>query len=367
MIGVGGVGSAASFHLAQEGVRVLGIDRFTPPHDLGSSHGLTRAIRKAHFEAPEYTPLVLRAYTLWQELEALTNTHLYRQTGLLQISPEHGMVAEGVKASARSYGLDIAELDAKTAEKMCPGIRVPQGMKILFEKDAGVLRVEACVAAHLEAAKRSGATFHFGCTVHDLSADNNSVSVTTDQGTFHTACVLVCAGAWGNAFLRELNISFRIIQKLMLWFPTNWNMKITPGCLFDLPEGYFYFLPQHDEGTLKIGEHTGGRDIRDPLQIDRNVDVMEQRRIEAFISSHLLGVSLPHTRHSICFYTQTPDDHFIIDRHPLHPHILFAAGLSGHGFKFTPTLGELLKDMALHQTPSLSIDFFKASRFDTHS
>src|SRR6476659_5381583 len=105
VLGTGGVGSAALFHLARRGARVLGIDRFAPGHDRGSSHGQTRLIRQAYFEHPDYVPMVLRAFDLWHELEQLAGETLYHQVGLVQIGATNGEVVSGVRASARRHDL----------------------------------------------------------------------------------------------------------------------------------------------------------------------------------------------------------------------------------------------------------------------
>src|SRR5688572_21843051 len=184
ILGTGGVGSAAAFHLARRGARVLGLDRFPGGHDRGSSHGQTRIIRQAYFEHANYVPLLRRAYELWAELESLADEKLFHRVGLLQIGPPEGYVIGGVLGAANQHGLVVDELTAAQSQSRFPGFRVPPGMVGVFEPAAGYLRVERCVLAHLAAARQQGATLKTGVTVLSWQADDDRVSVATDHGAF---------------------------------------------------------------------------------------------------------------------------------------------------------------------------------------
>lgn len=372
VLGMGGVGSAALFHLARRGLRVLGIDRFSPGHDRGSSHGETRIIRQAYFEHPDYVPLLLRAYELWRELECESGDDLLRQVGLLQVGPPEGAVVRGVLEAARLHGLAVDSLTAVETEQRFPGFRVPEASVGVFEPAAGYLKVERCVLAHLAMAKRCGAEFRFGSAVVEWQTDGNGVVVRTEAGeSYRAAKLIVTAGPWAPRMLADLGVPLEVRRKHVYWFPaTEAAYHQDHGCptyLYELPRGVFYGFPQIDELGVKAAEHTGGATIdnslTDELLMDRReLDPVDVARVEAFLATYLPGVGRPMSRRSVCYYTMSPDEHFIVDRHPRHEHVLFAAGLSGHGLKFTSVLGEALADLATTGTTDLPIGFLGLRR-----
>jgi len=367
ILGTGGVGSAAAYHLARRGAKVVGIDRFSAGHDRGSSHGETRIIRQAYFEHPDYVPLLLRAYELWRELEQVSGVELLKQVGLLQIGPPSGAVIRGVLASAQQHGLPVEQLAADEITRRWPGFRVPGGMSGVFESAAGYLRVERCVLAHLAAAQACGAEFRFGSAVCARRAVGSVVEVETETGEKHQAAkLIVAAGPWAPALLADLRIQLQPRRKHVYWFPTgDHSYHQDRGCptfLYELPHGIFYGFPQIDDLGVKVAEHSGGQAVFDPLNDPRELDPADLGRVEAFLSAHLPAVGRPMQRHSVCFYTMSPDEHFIVDRDPANPNMLFAAGLSGHGFKFTSVLGEALADLALDGATNLPIEFLRLDR-----
>ena len=175
VLGAGGVGSAAMFHLARRGVKVLGLDRFSPPHNHGSSHGRTRVIRQAYFEHADYVPLLLRAYELWGELSELVGKRLYHETGVLVIGPPSGHVVPGVLNAANLHGLEVDHLTAEQCRRCFPMFRLPDEWEAAFEAHAGYLDVEDCVEAHLGEAQKAGAELRTGVTVQSLAKRWQSV------------------------------------------------------------------------------------------------------------------------------------------------------------------------------------------------
>ncbi len=366
ILGTGGVGSAAAFHLARRGARVLGIDRFEEGHDRGSSHGQTRIIRQAYFEHADYVPLLLRAYDLWRELEAHGDEQLLHQVGLLQVGPPGGVVVRGVLGSAQQHGLKVERFSAGEAHERWPGFRVPAGHVGVLEAAAGYLPVEKCVLAHLAAARQSGAELRCETAVRQWQADR-SITVTLESGEQLSAGkLLIAAGPWAPQLLAPLGVPLVVRRKHLYWFPAEDTCYHQDhGCptfLFELPQGVFYGFPQIDELGLKVAEHSGGQVVEDPLADLRQLDAADLTRVEAFLSAHLPGVGRPMQHRSVCFYTMSPDEHFVVDRHPLHAQVSFAAGLSGHGFKFTPVLGEALVELALDGRTRLPLAFLSARR-----
>jgi monomeric sarcosine oxidase len=369
ILGTGGVGSAAAYHLAKRGAKVLGIDRFAGGHDRGSSHGETRVIRQAYFEHPDYVPLLLRVYELWRELEAECGIDLLHQVGLLQVGPPEGTVVRGVLQSAKLHDLAVDSLTAEETERRFPGFRVPAGSVGVFEPAAGYLRVERCVLAHLAAAKLCGGELRSGIAAERWRAEGSGVRVITDQGDFAAAKLIITAGPWAPQVLDGLGIPLEVRRKHLYWFPaSDGRYHESSGCptyLFELPHGVFYGFPQIDELGVKVAEHSGGKIVADPLTDRRVVDRADLSRVETFLANSLPGVGGPVVHHSVCYYTMSPDEQFVVDRHPQHDNVLFAAGLSGHGFKFTSVLGEALADLATQGSTGLPIGFLGLRRFRT--
>jgi glycine/D-amino acid oxidase-like deaminating enzyme len=155
-------------------------------------------------------------------------------------------------------------------------------------------------------------------------------------------------------------------RKSLFWFETSAPQYDVangfPVFLYELPKGVFYGFPKLDARGVKAAEHSGGRVVDDPLVVDRSIDANEQQRLIQFLSAHLPGVTNKVTDHVVCLYTMSPDENFIVDRHPAHANVVFAAGLSGHGFKFVPVLGRALAELALDGGTKLPIGFLSLAR-----
>jgi len=366
VLGTGGAGSAALYHLALRGVSALGIDRFPPGHDRGSSHGQTRIIRQAYFEHPDYVPMVLRAYELWRELEERSGEKLYYDVGLLQVGPPQGEVIPGVRSSAQIHGLELEDLSPSQVAARFPGFYVPADYAAAFERKAGYLRVEACVAAHARAAQNLGAKLHIGETALNWQITGDHAVVTTDRQAYRAQRLIITAGAWAGQLLANLGIPLEVRRKPLYWWRgKNEHFQADRGCpgyLYEVPEGCFYGFPQIDERGVKVAEHTGGPLVPDALALDRSLDTGDQSRVAAFIRQYLPDLTTDCLGDAVCMYTMTPDQNFIVDRHPQHPQVVFAAGLSGHGFKFTSMLGETLCELVLDGRTQAPIEFLKLSR-----
>lgn len=227
-----------------------------------------------------------------------------------------------------------------------PGVRIPRPLVALFEKRAGYLDVEDCVRAAADQAVQRRAALRIGENVRGWKADRTSASVETDRGTYRAASLIITAGAWAGTLLADLGIRFQVIRKSLYWYaaPERLYSPIHgfPGFLIETDDGSFYGFPRIDEHGLKAAEHTGGLPVADPLTVDRHPDPNETIRVERFLAEYLPAVSREPLDFATCLYTLSPDSHFVVDRHPAHPQVSFAAGLSGHGFKFATVLGEAL-------------------------
>lgn len=365
VLGLGGVGSAALYQLARRGVRCLGFEQFEIGHDQGSSHGQSRIIRKAYFEHPCYVPLLDRAYELWQQLERESGKRLFDRIGLAQFGPPAGPLITGIETSATKYNLAIERPSPAEFRRQYPQFVVPDEMAIIVERDAGRLLVERCVETHVQRAMQLGAQVHTRSRVTDIQPNADSITVVTDAARFSAARLIMTVGAWASQLL-GLEIPLRVTRKHLHWYrvtdTNNDSVASMPSFFFEMPDGYFYGIPS-TAGTIKVAEHSGGERVTDPADLSREIDASDLQRIEAFMNTAFQFPICQHTAHDVCMYTLTPDEHFVVDRHPQHAHISFAAGLSGHGFKFTPVLGAALADLALDGQTDLPIDFLSCSRF----
>lgn len=367
VIGLGGFGSAAACSAARRGVHVLGLDQFGPAHDRGSSHGETRIIRRAYFEHPDYVPLADRSYRLWETLEAETGQELFRRTGLILAGPADGEAVAGTLRAAREHRLSVDDMSAAEAGARFPAFHFGEQDRVVHESDAGLLHVEACVQAHLDAAVRHGATLRFGEVVTTIESQRSSVRVATATGEYTAPTAIVAAGAWSSRLLADLGIPLVVKQKVQLWHPVRPSGAVlhaqSPGFLFQQPEGVFYGFPCLDGETVKVAEHSGGEPVDDPAQVDRTLRPADVAPVAGFVRRSLPHVDPRPRRHSVCMYTMSPDGHFIVDRHPARQNVVVAAGFSGHGFKFTPVIGEALVDLAMNGRTDIPIGFLGLARF----
>lgn len=365
VVGTGGFGSGCLYHLARRGAKVLGLDRFPPAHDRGSSHGETRIIRQAYFEHPDYVPLLLRAYDLWRELERESGRELMRLCGLLICGPLDGEAVPGARLAATLHALDLEDVPAEVFARRFPGFRLADGHEAVFEPQAGFLFVEDCVRTHLDLARRHGAELRTEEVVLEWRPARTEVRVVTDRGEYAAGKLIVTAGAWSAELLGNAP-ALRVLRKAVLWFPVRRDCydldRRGCGFFFEQEHGAFYGFPSTDGRHIKAAEHTGGELVNDPLRVDRELRPADVEPVERFLANTMPDVSPIPARHSICLYTMSPDGHFLVDRHPEFPQVAFGAGFSGHGFKFTSVLGEALADLALDGQTELPIGFLSPRR-----
>ena len=366
VIGVGAMGSAALYHLSCRGIKVLGLERFFIGHDRGSSHGQTRIIRKAYFENPAYIPLLHRSYDLWARLEEASGRRLVHRVGLLLVGRGDGAVIPRVKRAAQEHQLAIEPLTIQDMNRRFPGFAADVEMEALFESNAGFLEAESSVEAHVEQAVAHGATILTGQVVQNWSADSCGVVVTTTEARYSAEMLVICGGAWSTRLLSELDLPLRVRRKVVFWYaPRNNVYSREQGCpvfCFDTDEGFFYGFPVLDELGMKVANHSDGQVIPNPDQIERTLKPEDELCVQSFLNKYLPDARPTLTKHSVCMYTMTPDEDFIIDRHRDHSNVVYAAGLSGHGFKFAPIIGSILADLVEKGETEEPIDFLAASR-----
>jgi sarcosine oxidase len=365
--GLGAMGSAALYHLARRGKRVLGLDRFAAGHDRGSSHGETRIIRLAYFEHPSYVPLVRRAYELWRALEIEASRPLLHVTGIAEIGPPGGTLIEGTLAAARQHGIPHELLAAPELMRRYPAFRLPPHYVGVVQPDGGFIGAEASVQAMLALAQRHGAEVRFGEPVQAIEPSIGKARVVTASGgAIEAGVAIVAAGAWTTSLPPTAKLPLRVTRQVMGWFapiePAQFKPGRFPVFLIESAHGIHYGFPPHGVG-LKVAKHHHRDESVDPDSYDRNVSAADETLIRAAVADHLPGANGALVAARTCLYTVAPDGDFIIDRLPGADSIIVASPCSGHGFKFAPAIGEVLADLATGLMPTLDISRFRIDRF----
>ncbi|MEO1526640.1 MAG: N-methyl-L-tryptophan oxidase [Planctomycetota bacterium] len=365
VVGLGGVGSATLYQLASRGLSVLGIDRYSPPHTYGSSHGQTRVFRTAYFEHPSYVPLLRRAADLWRLTEEHCGEELYHKTGLLEIGPRDGVVIPGILRSAAEFDLPIETMSMADAKDQFPGIEGPENWTAVVEAEAGFLAVEACIENHLALAQQRGATVRYGTTVDQWKSVGDGMELRLGNDRVHAARVVLAGGPWSAQWLAKYEVELSIVRKHIYWYETHeqgyHQSSGFPCYFFETRDGFFYGTPAIDDAGVKVARHSGGEQITDPEK-HHTRDPQDQRQCESFLKTHLPKASQNQTHWSGCYYTVTPDEHFIIDHMPEMPHVTVVAGLSGHGFKFASVLGEIAAQSVVEESTEFDLDFLRLVR-----
>lgn len=374
VVGLGGMGSATAYQLALRGRRVLGLERHTPAHSLGSSHGQSRIIRQAYFEDPAYVPLLLRAYELWRQIEQETGRDLLTVTGGLMMGPSDSRVVAGALRSAQEWNLPHELLDAAAIRRRFPAFHPGPDVIALYEALAGFVRPEDSVAAHLRRAAQLGADLHFAeaVTAWEASSGGEGVRVTTGRGTYEAARLVISPGPWAPDILRDLNLPLEVERQVMYWFdPVGgvgpFEVGQLPIYIWEIGNHVeFYGFPAHEgpRGGAKIAYFRvpGPHHVCTPETIDRAVHDAEIVQMREAIAERMPSLNGPLLYAKTCMYTNTPDEHFAIAALPGRPQVAIAAGFSGHGYKFASVVGEIMADLATDGTTRHPIALFDPAR-----
>jgi sarcosine oxidase len=368
VLGVGGMGSAAAYELARRGRRVLGLEQFALGHDRGSSHGHTRIIRKAYYEHPDYVPLVLRAYERWRDLEGRRGRALLTECPCLSVGHSGGELVAGVLRSAAEHGLPVERLGPAEIRRRFPMFRFDDEHVGVLEHSAGFLYVDDCVRAHAEEARKLGAVIRDGDPALSWKAERGGVTVETAAGRYSAGRLVITAGPWAGRLLGELGARLQVMRQVVFWFgPHGACLSQKDGFpifIAETPGGDYYGLPALNADGVKVARHYGAPELREPSEIVREVSADDEPPVRRFLQAHLPAADGPVRRASVCVYTLTPDRHFLIDVHPAHPQVVFAAGFSGHGFKFSSVVGEILADLAETGRTERPIGLFRLRGFE---
>ena len=367
IIGVGAMGSAACYQLARRGVRVLGLEQFDIPHALGSSHGSSRMIRLAYYEHPDYVPLLLRAYELWDELEEVSGQKLLHLTGGLYMGPRAGEIVGGSLKSAVEHRLPHELLDRDELRRRFPQFIVPEDWSALHEPRAGFLLPERVIAAYAGAALRVGAELHGREPVLEWKTDMHGATVRTPRGEYHADQLVFCGGPWTGKLLGDLHSGLTVTRQVLAWVwpkePEQFALGRLPCWAIDHLDGTIHYgFPMTDDTPgLKIAHHSPAT-VVDPDRIARDPQPGDEETFRPILRRMIPAGDGPLLSLKVCMYTNSPDSHFIIDRHPEYDRVTLACGFSGHGFKFASVIGEILADLAIYQTTKQPVGFLQMSR-----
>jgi sarcosine oxidase len=364
VVGVGGMGSSALYHLARRGKRVLGLERFDLLHEQGSSHGLTRIIRLAYFEHPDYVPLLHRAYELWRELESDAGEQLLYTTGIVEGGPE---ILDGVLHACAVHGIEHEVLTGTEVATRFPAFDLPPEMRVVFQADGGFVVPERCIVAHVQGALEHGATLRARERVVEWSVVENGVRVRTDRGTVETERLVLTAGAWSDEVARLPTGSVRAVRQVLAWFqPTRPELFVPermPVFNLILDGDHFYGFPSHGIPGVKLGRYERQGESGDPDGISREATLADEVRLRELAGRYLPEGAGPTVALKTCLFELSPDEHFLVDRHPESDAVVVGAGFSGHGYKFCSVVGEVLADLAIDGKTRHDIDLFRLDRF----
>jgi sarcosine oxidase len=362
VVGTGAMGSAALLHLARRGQRVLGLDRYPVPHELGSSHGVTRIIRLAYYEDPAYVPLLLRAYELWRELEASAGERLLHITGSVDAGPE---IFEGSLRSCETHDLAHEALSAAELTQRFPAYRLPVEMDGLLQPEGGFLLPERCIVAHIGQAKARGAVVRTE-RVLDWWPTRDGVQVRTERAGYDADHLVLCAGAWSEAVARLPPGLVNAERQVLAWFdplePQLFDPQRFPVFNVAVPEGRWYGFPVFGVPGFKLGKYHHRGEVGDPDELDRAAHSEDEALLRTFVERYFPAGAGPAVSLKTCLFENSPDEHFLIDLHPECPAAVIAAGFSGHGFKFSSVVGEIVVDLALDGTTRHNIEFLRLAR-----
>ncbi len=370
------MGSAALHHAAKAGHKVLGVDRYDPPHSFGSSHAETRITRLAIGEGSQYLPFVARSHEIWRELEQTSGRDIFYQTGGYIIAPRATGTSErwgdfvNVTAGiAAANGIDYETLTAGELMARQPNLNVGDDFIVGFEPTAGVVLIEDAIAAQLDSARRLGASTLLDTPVTSLEPDANGVTVTTATETFRAHKVIVTTGAWIGDLVATVEPHLEVTRQTVVWFEVddpdafsteNFSYVMWPGHAID---EYLALWPTPSGSAgLKAMRERFDQPCH-PDTVDRTVSDTEIAELyEQYIDGKVEGVRPTALNSAVCLYTSTPDDHFLIDHHPDSSDIIVASPCSGHGFKHSTALAEAIVQLALTGQSTLDLTPFGLSR-----
>lgn len=357
------MGSSALYQLSCRGLRVLGLEAFEPGHRLGSSSGESRVIRLAYHEHPSYVPLLHRAYALWSELEAESGQSLMTITGGLMIGPPSSELVSGALASAELHGLAHEVLSPDEAPRRFPVFHLEEDEVALWEPRSGFLRPERCIETFVSLARGHGAEVRYSEPVQSWRADGAGVEVRTASQIYRAGQVVFACGARMTRVMGDAIPRVTAERCPLFWVEPTRPVGSMPIYLWETADRQvFYGFPHVDWPGMKVAMHHSGGFV-DPDAVERTVTSDDEARLRTALAARLPDLNGPVLDSLVCLYENSPDGHFVIDALADAPNVVYAAGFSGHGFKFASVVGEILADLVTRGAATPDADFLRARRF----
>lgn len=368
VIGVGGMGSATVYQLAKRGRDVLGLEHYDIPHAMGSSHGVSRIIRLAYYEHPSYVPLIRRAYELWDEIQQRHGEQLLYETGSIDAAPEDDPLFQGSLRSCEEYGIDHEVLTGSEVNERYPGYDLPDDHMALYQPNGGYVLSERAIVAHTMQAQAEGARVQARERVTDWEPEGNGVRVMTDRDEYTAENLVITSGAWAYKHIDALKGVAVPQRQALAWLQPQEPERFQPGNFpvwnLQVEEGRYYGLPIVEVPGFKFGRYTHREEDVDPDAMNREPEPEDERLLREFAENYFPKGTGPTMGLATCLFTNTPDGHFVIDRHPDHSQVAFGAGFTGHGYKFASVIGEVLADVAIEGRTDHPIERFALDRFE---
>lgn len=367
VVGLGAMGSAALYALAQRGRRVIGIDRFQPGHHLGSSHGESRIIRMAYYEDPVYVPLLRLAYRAWERLESHTGEHILTITGILEAGIEGSALVQGSLRSALQHDIPHEVLAPERVNKRFPAFSIPADWRCLFQPDAGILQPEKAIHLFVKSAGELGATVALGTRVKSVRTVADHVEVRLESGeTIEAGSAVLAVGPWISELAPELGSKMRLTRQPLMWFEPPEKALVRPQSMpvffFDTPDDLIYGFPDFRGSGVKAASHRSGGELTSADESRAEVSDQEKAHLKHMMDRFVPAAAGPVRQTHVCIYTRSSDEHFVLGLRPGASQIVLASPCSGHGFKFASIFGEILADLAMTGATDKPIDFFRPSR-----
>ncbi len=366
VVGAGAMGSAAAYYLARRGKRVLCLERFGVPHNMGSSHGHTRIIRLAYYEDPSYVLLLKRAYELWREIQSEAGEKLLHITGSVDAGPEDSWVFKGSWECAKLHDLPHEVLTGSELRRRHPGYHLPHGHLALLQPEGGFLAPERCIVSYVEAAQKLGAEVHAHEPLLEWEPRENGVRVRTERGAYEADKLVIAAGAWNGKILDLLEKHAIPERQVLAWLqptkPEYFQTSNFPVFNLLVDEGRFYGFPVFGVPGFKFGKYHHLEERVEPDEYDREVHDYDEELLRNFAEKYFPEGCGPTMDLQTCMFTNTEDKHFVIDVHPEYEQVSFASPCSGHGFKFASVVGEILADLADNGITRHDINLFRVDR-----
>jgi sarcosine oxidase len=369
IIGLGVMGCAAAWALTRRGLRVVGLEQFSPGHSRGSSHGESRIIRELYFEHPLYVPILQRAYALWGTLEADSNTRLLFLCGGLTLGPASGRVIPGARDAARRHGLPCEELSAGTVARRFPAIRPSEDYVGVWDARGGYVRADLAMDAFRSVAGQRGAVLRYEEPVVQWRTTGDGVTVETGRAAYHAGRLVLTAGPWASRQLSDLHLPLVVERQVLVWFdpptpPDAFDPQCFPIFVYEYRGGQTAYGFPRVAGRVKAAVFHGGPTVLDPDVVqpaatDREIQAVRDALAPTFPALR----AAPVRATAPCLFTNSPDSRFVIGPHPAAPQVLICSPCSGHGFKFAPAVGEIVAELVATGRSSTDLSPFEVTRF----